>query len=49
MEGEWNKLVEALLRAWALGDQRRFSSWSELNLLLEVVGNRDLTWQGCAS
>ena len=50
LEGERNKGMEAmegvLLRAWALGKQRRFS---ELNLLGEVVGNRHLTWRGCTS
>ena len=37
MKGERNKWVEGLegvlLRAWAFGEQMRFPSWSDLNLM----------------
>ena len=46
MAGVWDLvagLEGVLLTAWALEVTRRFSSWSELNLLGEVVGDsRDL-------
>lgn len=54
LEGERKRWVEALegvlLRAWdftwALGEQRRSSSWSEVYCLGELGGNKDFAGEG---